>query len=104
MRPQPRQEVGVVRVAEERLGVGAHQVGIEVRDDGDLVLAADRRQHGADLRVGEGRVDVGRPLLRGRTEAARRRVLDGHEPRHLCQAPHRLLVHLRRETRCGERR
>ena len=65
--PQPVQEVGVVAVAEEGLGVGADQVRVEVRHHRDLVLAADRRQHRPDLGIAEGRVEVGGAVPRGRS-------------------------------------
>jgi len=101
--PQPVEQVGVVAVAEERLGVGAHQLGVEVGHDGDLVLASDGREHGPDPGVAERRVQVGGPVLRRRTEAAGRGVLDRHEAGQVLKPPHRLLVHLRRDRRRGER-
>ena len=71
--PEPAEQVGVVAVAEERLGVGAHEVGVQVRDHRDLVVAADGGQDGPDLRVAERRVEVGRPVARG--VASSRRVV-----------------------------
>ena len=75
-RPEPVQEAGVVAVPEERLRVCAGEVRIQVRDDRDLVVAADRREHGADGRVAEGRVEVGRPVFRTGAEPPGRGVLD----------------------------
>jgi hypothetical protein len=85
-------QVGVVTGPQERLGIGPGQRGIQVRDDGDLVLPADHRQDAADRRVGEGGVDVGGPLLRGRAHLPRRRVLDRDQAGHLGKPAHGLLV------------
>jgi hypothetical protein len=96
------------RRAERSAGVGL-RVGpddgrVEVGHHGDLVVAADRRQYGADFGVGEGDVEVGRPVLRRRSESTGRQVLDRAETGDLFQPAHRLLVHLRCESRRGERR
>jgi hypothetical protein len=74
-----------------------------VRDDGDLVVAADRREHGADRRVGERGVHVGGAIGGGRVEPPGGRVFDGNEPGRRGQPAHRLLVHLRPGDGRGER-
>ena len=84
--PEPAQQVGVVAVAQERLGVASYQVGVQVRDHGDLVVAADGREHRPDLRVAEGGVEVGRPVDRGGVEPPGRRVLDRDQPGDLLRA------------------
>ena len=101
--PQPVEQVRVVAEAEERLGVGADQLRVEVAQHGDLVAAADGGQHGADGRVGEGGVQVGRSLGR-RALAARRRVLDRLHADLLAQPAQAQLVHLGRDARARERR
>ncbi len=63
-----------------------------MRGHEDLVVTADGGEDRADVGVGERRIDVGRPRLRGRIQLARGRVLDRHEAGELLQAPHRLLV------------
>jgi len=55
-------------------------------DDRDLVVAADRGQDGADLRIAPRGVEVGRPVLRSRVEAARRGVLDRLDSQLLSEA------------------
>ena len=100
--PQPRQKIGVVAVAEERLGVCTHELRIEMRHDGDLVLATDRREDRANLRVGEGRVEVGGTLLRARAEPTGCRILNGDEVGNFGQAAHRLVVHRWSDTGSGE--
>jgi hypothetical protein len=64
MGPHPVEQVGVVAVAQEGFRIGHHEAGIEVRDDSDLVLAADGGQHRADLGIGERGVQVRGPLSR----------------------------------------
>jgi hypothetical protein len=43
---------------DEGLRIVAGQIGVEVRDDGDLILAADSGEDGADGRVGKCGVDI----------------------------------------------
>src|SRR6185437_6900304 len=57
--PQPVVQVGVVAHAQERLGITPGRLGVQVGDDGDLVLPANHRQDGTDRRIGECGVDVG---------------------------------------------
>ena len=109
LRPQPGQDVRVVAVPEERLGVRADGCAVEVRHDGDLVVATDRREDGAHLRVTESGVEVGRAICRRGAQPAGRRVLHGHQPGHVGEPAHRLLVHRRaprpeRRTRARARR
>jgi len=80
------------------------ELGIQVRDDGDLVLPADDRQDAADRRVSEGGVNVGGTRPRGRSGHARRRVLDRDKAGHLGEPAHGLLMHRREESRRRERR
>lgn len=70
--PQEEQQVRVVAVAEERFRVGAEKLAVEVREDGDLVVATDTGDDRLDAGVGEGRVDVGGPLLGRRVRTATR--------------------------------
>jgi hypothetical protein len=77
--PQVREQAGVVAVAEERLRVRSQQVRVEVREHPDLILAADTRDHGRDVRIGEGGVQVGGPVGGRRTHHPRRGVLDRDE-------------------------
>ncbi|MGB8202056.1 MAG: hypothetical protein WCF33_20600 [Pseudonocardiaceae bacterium] len=51
--PQPVQQIGVVAVADERLGIGQDDVRVEEGQHGELVIASDRGQHRADGGVGE---------------------------------------------------
>jgi hypothetical protein len=74
------QQVGVVAVAEERLGVGGEHVGIEVLEHCDLVVATDRRHHRPDGRIGEGIVEIAGALARRSVTGARCRVLDRLDP------------------------
>lgn len=104
VRPQPLVQVGVVAVAEERLGVRAHGVRVQVTDHGDLVLPAHRGDHRPDLLVCERRVQVPRPVLGARPKLPGGGVLDRHQSGYLGQAAHRLLVHRGREAGSRERR
>jgi hypothetical protein len=54
VRPEPVQQVGVVGIAEERLGIGQERLRIQVPQHGDLIVTADRGEDGADVRIGEG--------------------------------------------------
>jgi hypothetical protein len=60
--PEIEVEVRVVAVAEERLRVGGEDVGIQVAEYLELVLAADGRDHGANLGIRKGAVEVARTL------------------------------------------
>jgi len=104
MGPQPRQDVRVVAVAQERFGICTDEVRVEVRHDGDLVLSADGGKNGPNLRVSKGCIQIGCPVLRARADPSCCRVLDRHQASDLSQATHRLLVNGRSNARCGERR
>ncbi len=67
-------QVRVVAVAEERLRCGSDDVGLEVLDDGDLVVVTDRRQNGADREGCERGSDVGSSCLGACTELPRTRL------------------------------
>jgi len=54
-----------------------------VRHNGDLILPADRRENGPDLRVGEGGVEVSGTVLRARADPSGRRILDRDQLRDL---------------------
>ena len=101
--PQPVEQVGVVAVAEEGLGIRRHDIGIEERQDGDLVVPADRGQHGLDVRVGERRHQVLRPGLRGGAQLPGGRVLHRLQPDLLPEPGHRQFVYLGEGARRGER-
>jgi hypothetical protein len=102
--PQPVVHVGVVAGPEERLGVAHGEVGIQVRDDSDLVLPADHREDGADRRIREGGVDVSGTLPRGRSHLARRRILDRHQASHFGKPADGLFVHCGKDAGCCKRR
>ncbi len=51
--PEPVVQVGVVAGPEERLGVAPDRIGIEVRDDSDLIVPADHREDASDRRISE---------------------------------------------------
>jgi hypothetical protein len=72
---QIHQQVGVVAEPEERLGVGTDQLAVQVREDGDLVIASDAGDDRLDLGVGEGCVQVGGPVLGTRAEPTGGRIL-----------------------------
>ena len=55
-------QVGVVAVAEERLGVAGQDLGVQVPQDFDLVFSADAGEYGPDLGIAEGSVQVLGPL------------------------------------------
>jgi hypothetical protein len=97
-------QVGVVAHPEEGLGVTPGELGIQVRDDSDLVLPADDRQDGADRRISEGVVNVGGTLYGGRSGHTRRRVLDRDKAGHLGEPSHGLLMHGGKDSRRCERR
>ncbi len=84
-RVQSSQQAGRVAVPEEGLRVGAQQVGVEQREHRDLVFAADRGDHGLDLRIGEGGVQVRGPFGRARVVDAGGRVLHRDEAELLAQ-------------------
>src|SRR5699024_11237151 len=90
--PQPRQQVRVVAVTEERFRVRTHRLRVEIGDDGDLVLATDRRQHCPDFGVRESRVEVVGTFPRVGTHLAGRRILDRYQPGHVCQPARCLFV------------
>ena len=96
-------QIRVVAVSEERLRVARDDIGIDVRNDGDLIVAADRRQHRSNAWIRERGGDVGRSILGTRTELACRRILDRDQAGGLGQAMHRLLVYGRGHGRRGER-
>jgi SnoaL-like domain len=77
--PEPVEHVGVVAVAQKRLRVSPDELGVEVGDDGDLVLAADRREHGSDPGIGECSVQIGRPVPGRGSYLAGCGVLDWHQ-------------------------
>lgn len=71
-------QVGVVAVAEERLGVAGQDLGVQVPEDFDLVFSADAGEYGPDLGIAEGRVQVLGPLGGGSLLRPGRGVL--HRP------------------------
>jgi len=102
--PQPVQHVGVVAIAEERLGVGADDLAVQVRNNRDLVLAPHRGQHCSDLRVTERGIQVQCPISRRRSQAPSRRVLNRLQAGDLRQPFHGLLMYVGRDSRRRERR
>ena len=102
--PEPVQQVGVVAVTEEWLWIGPDNGRIEVRKHRDLILAADRRQYGADLRVSERGHEIGGTIAWRCAEASRRRVLHRLKRELLAQASHAELMHPRVHRRSGPRR
>jgi hypothetical protein len=90
--PEPVQEVGVVGVAEEGLGIGPERLRIQMPQHGDLVVAADGGEHGPDARIGVGGHEVGGPFG-GRRVAAGGGVFDRLQIEDLAEAPQALLVH-----------
>ena len=84
-RVQVRQQVHRVAVAEEGLGVRAQQIGVEVRQDGDLILAADAADDGLDLGIGERGVQIGGALGRGRGQHPGGGKLHGDQTEVLAQ-------------------
>ena len=97
-------KMSVVGVAEEGLGVSADDLGIEVRDDGDLIVAADSGAYGADRVVGEGGHEVAGALTRAGPELPGGRILNGNQTRDLLKPPHGLLVNLGGDGRGREGR
>jgi hypothetical protein len=85
--PQQVQQVRAVAPAEERRGVLAQEVAVEVAQQLELVIAADAGDHGRDARVGEGGVQVGRSRAQGRTHPPGRGVLDRFEGELRTQPP-----------------
>jgi len=97
-------QVRVVAVPEKRLRVRGEDVNVDVRDDGHLVVTADRGQHRANARVGEGRSHISSTRFGTRTELSRGRVFDWDQAGRLGQPAHRLLVQSRRNRGCCEGR
>src|SRR5699024_1618656 len=88
----------VVAVAEEGLRVRRDELRVEEGDDGDLVVATQGGEDRVDLRVGERRHDVTRPVLGEGLELAGGGVLDGLQSELLTEPAHGLLVNLRTES------
>ena len=61
--PEEGEQVGVVAVAEERLGMCRYQLGIQVFQELDLIIAADGGDDGLDGGVRKGGVDIPCPFL-----------------------------------------
>lgn len=57
--PEQVVQVGVVAVPEERFRVRGENLGIDLRDDSDLVIPADRGEDRPNRLIGEGLCDVG---------------------------------------------
>jgi len=96
--------IGVVAVAQERLGVAPGQRGVQVRDDQDLVIPADHRQDRAGPRISERGIDIRGTLGRRGADLARGRELDRDQAGNLGKPAHRLLVHRREGPGRGKRR
>jgi hypothetical protein len=82
--PQANQvieQISVVGVAGERLGVGAQQVTVEVREHGELIVPADAGEHRRDPRVGERGVarvaQLGHPMTLATAPRSPRLVFPG---------------------------
>ena len=103
--PEPAQQVGVVAVAEERLGVArarasASRWGITVIWSSPPMVARTARISGSpNAALRSAARSSGR-----RVEASRGRVLHRLQPEHLAEPRQRLLVHRRGHGRRGERR
>ncbi len=80
--------------------MGGDHVGIKVRQDGDLVAAADRRHDDRDRVIGERVHHVARPVLGGRVQLARRWIFHGYRDRVL-RAPRAGRSRARRGRRPG---
>jgi hypothetical protein len=91
--PQPVEQVGVVAVAGEGLGVGLNDLGVKERQHGDLVVSADRGQDGTDGRVGERRHKIPRPGLWGGANLPGSGVFHRLKPEVIAEHPHADLVH-----------
>jgi hypothetical protein len=97
-------QIRVVTGPQEGFGVAAHQFGVQMGNDGDLILATHHREDAADLRVGERGVDIGGPGRRTGPDPACRGKLDGNQAGHLGEPAHRLLMNSGKGTGRRERR
>lgn len=95
--PEEVQQVRVVGVPEERLGVGSDQVGIEVGGHGDLVVAADDGEYRLDVRVGEGGVEIAGAVRRRGAQDPGRRVLHRQQAQLVAQPTESLLMQSRED-------
>jgi len=84
--------------------MGRDQFGVQMAQEGDLVVAADRGEHRGDGRVGEGSHEIGGPVLVAGTDAPRGRELDRLDADLRAEPLHRQPVHVREGTRCREGR
>src|ERR1700722_5241274 len=83
--PQVVQQIGVVRVTEERLRIRPKRLRVEIRQNGDLVRASDDGHQGLDVRVGKGGVHVSSTFFRACAHLTRRWILNRHEAESLSQ-------------------
>lgn len=97
-------QVGVVAHPEERLRIASGRLGIQVRNDDDLVLPANHRQDAPDRRISKRGVDVSRTLDRRRSHPPRRRVFDRNQAGRLREPAHRLFMHRGKDAGRRERR
>ena len=102
--PQEQMQVGVVAVAEKRLGVGGQDLGVQVPEDFDLVFPADAGEYGLDLGIAEGRVQVLGPLGWGSLRRPGRGVLDRPQSELLTQPGQAQLERQREGGRAAPRR
>jgi hypothetical protein len=101
--PQEVVQVCIIAVAEERLRVRCEDLAVDMRDDRDLIVTADRREHGPDTRICECRLDIGRSRLGARAELPSSRIFDRHKSGDLRETAHGLFVNGFRHGRRGKR-
>ncbi|GIJ19610.1 hypothetical protein Vlu01_02340 [Micromonospora lutea] len=93
------EQVGVVRVPEVGLRVGSQHSVVQVRGDGDQVLATDGGEHGGDRGVGEGVGQVPRAVTQVGTHDPGGWVLHRLQAVLLAQPTQAQLVHVGEQAR-----
>jgi hypothetical protein len=66
-----------------------HELWVKPSQDGDLVIAPNRRQNRLDLRIGKRRHQICRARLRGRAHLTGGRVLNRFQTELITQPTHR---------------
>jgi hypothetical protein len=97
--PEPVQQVCVVAVTKENLGVGPGESGVQMRDDSDLVITADGGEDGPDAWITEGRVEISGTVFSGCGELAGIPRAPGQSRRRTASSPARELQARSREQR-----
>jgi hypothetical protein len=95
--PEQDVQIGIIAIAEKRFGMRLYHIRVQVFQELELVIPANRANDGFDLRIGKSGVNIARPLLKWRVHLARGGIFDGDQVKDVTQAVQTLFKHSRED-------